>query len=38
MAVKKTQASQLKRVTKASDTVPKAATVEFQPDGKSVEK
>ena len=38
MAAKKTKASQIKRVTKASDTAPKAATVEFQPDGKSVEK
>ena len=31
-------ASQIRRVAKASDAAPKAATVEFQPDGKSVEK
>ena len=38
MAAKKTQASQIKRVTATSDSAPKEATVEFQPDGKSVEK
>lgn len=38
MAAKKTQASQLKRVATNSDSASKEATVEFQPDGKSVEK